>query len=231
MTTFAFSLRPDEPRRARIVRCCEEALADGPMGHQIRGPWYASFINAGMSPAGRIGGQDVASIASWRTSCALFVRAVLAWCGRETRIAVNASGIFAYLQTPGYGDQAWHPYTAGDRPEPGDVFYVASSPTAADGHVGIFLREESPGVWRTAEGGGGEGTRCALGRRVLGAPARFDSHRRLLGWFAAAEWIPASPHDGTSERAAEDEANRRAAVVGAIDIAVRGDGGGGGEAA
>jgi hypothetical protein len=177
------------PPRERVVRCCRDVLALGPMGHGLRGEFYRAFINCGMQPAGKLGAAFVGDISPWRTSCALFVRAVHHWCGRGAALAVNGSGIFPYLQAS-YQHPAWVPFRSGARPGPGDVFYVASSSTANDGHVGIFLAERDTDVWQTAEGGGSDGpggaadgTLCRLSSRSFRSGERFDAGRTLLGWF------------------------------------------------
>jgi hypothetical protein len=173
------------------------------MGYGLNGAWYKSFINCQKNPAGRVGQFPTASIDSWTTSCALYVRAVLYWCGKPTNVAVNGSGIFTYLGGVSYGHEAWTKFTAKEgpapKPFPGAIFYVASHPQANDGHVGVFLREIEPGVWETAEGGGNApggkpGTTCTRGKRSLKPGTRFDSYRVLLGWFDPAKMgLPPSP--------------------------------------
>ena len=69
-----------------------------------------------MSPAGRIGSQPVDDISSWKTSCAIFVRAVHHWCGRSAQLAVNASGIFPYLQAS-ERHPAWVRFDGSNQPE------------------------------------------------------------------------------------------------------------------
>lgn len=177
------------PPRERVVQACRDILAAGPMGHGLRGEFYRAFINCGLQPAGRLGRTPVDDISSWWTSCATFVRAVHHWCGRTAALAVNGSGIFAYLRVSA-GHPAWVPFDGHNRPQAGDVFYVASSPTANDGHVGIFLEESEPDVWDTAEGGGSdgpgganEGTLCRFSSRSFASTRRFDARRALLGWF------------------------------------------------
>lgn len=200
---FGFNLLEEEPILARVVRCADMSLSMGPMGCGLNGDWYKSFINCQKNPAGRIGNQPVASIDRWATSCALYVRAVLYWCGKNTGIAVNASGIFTYLGNVSYAHESWTKFTAKGaevpKPFPGAIFYVASHPQANDGHVGIFLRELEPGVWETAEGGGSAagglpGTTCRKSVRELKPGVRFDKWRALLGWFDPSKMgLPVSP--------------------------------------
>lgn len=181
---WTFEIRPDEGARDRIVRCCDELLSGGPVGHGLRQEVYQPFICAGLKPAGKVGGQLVDDISPWATSCALFVRAVLAWAGRDTAVAQNGIGIFSLLQASNTSP-SWR-RASGYSPQPGDAFYVAN--TGNDGHVGILLREVEAGVWTTAEGGGSihgasAGTSCSYGHRKIGA--RFDTWRSLQGFFSA----------------------------------------------
>lgn len=172
-----------EPR-ARLVDFCRRLLSPGTIGQHQRSITYRAFINCGMKPAGLFAGKELDDLSPIKTSCALFVRAVLHWCGRTAKVARVGVGIFDYLQVRGYGDPAWVPYRPTASPQPGDIFYVASTLAANDGHVGIFLAETEPGVWLTAEGGAGDGTACKLSERLLTPGKRFDA-RSLLGWFSA----------------------------------------------
>lgn len=179
-----FKFETSEPVRDRIVRCCTAALAAGPMGERERGEFYAKFINCGMEPAGFVGKAPVKSIASWRTSCALFARAVMYWCGKPTKAAVNGAGVFQYLGDLSYQHPAWVRNEGGKLPNPGDVFYIADNLASNNNHVGIFLAHMGDGVFQTAEGGGGDGTRCSFGKRTISNVVKFDRfNRKLLGWF------------------------------------------------
>ena len=171
-----FVLRPGEAVRDRIVRCCDELLAPGPMGHGLRQETYQPFINCPNTkpPGYTADGRSVNDISGWATSCAIFVRAVFAWCGRHTYPAHNAAGIYDHIQL-NPSSRAWRPYKRGVVVRTGDAFYCASN--GFDGHVGVFLRETAPGEWETAEGGdnapgASPGTACKKGHRVL---AHFDS--------------------------------------------------------
>lgn len=179
-----FKFKASETIRSRVVRCCNEALKDGEMGEFKRQAFYKEFINCNMDPAGIVGKAQAKSIHSWKTSCALFVRAVHYWCGKPTKTAVNGSGMFDYLGGVSYGHRAWVRNDGLGKPKPGDFFYVASTPASNDGHTGIFLEELEPGLWKTAEGGGGDGTICKFGRRDLRPGAKFDPWRKLIGWFS-----------------------------------------------
>jgi hypothetical protein len=179
-----FKYEKSEPVRERIVRCCREALKDGPIGETERADFYGELINCGLNPAGIVGKMPVKSIASWKTSCALFVRAILAACGRRTTIAVNGAGMFSHMGGLHYQHPAWTRFDGTNKPKPGDAFYIASSAGSNDGHTGIFLEEIAPGEWLSAEGGGGAGTRCSFGKRTISNVVKFDRfNRKLLGWF------------------------------------------------
>lgn len=205
MAIWSFEFRDGESVRDRVVRCCYELLRGGPIGHGLQHATYKKFINCDMNPAGQLGGEFVTDISGWTTSCAMFVRAVHKWCGKPTEIARNGVGIFSYLQAH-TGHEAWVPATTA-HPKPGDVFYVASSSTANDGHVGVYLREIEPGVWETAEGGGSaagakSGTSCSLNKRTMGP--KFDSWRRLIGIFDVEKMgLPESPMPAVMDMAGE----------------------------
>ena len=197
---FTFPILAGEALGARLVRCAETSLADGPMGFNVRGDDYAIFINGGLKPAGRIGSAEVDSIASWHTSCALYVRALMMWCLRAMGIAVNGSPIATYLDLT-VGGPLWVPSAGGKiLAEPGDVpLWYTSGP---DAHVEIVLRVQGDGHVETAGGGGGtDGTGCSLRLR---APGLLDPYgRHLHGVFRlarATELFPASPDAAIGER-------------------------------
>lgn len=172
--------REGESPGDRIVRCCEETLAPGPMGERLRPEAYRAFISCGLDPDG---GRSLASI---RTSCAIFARAVHHWCGRPARYPWRAGqGMFhGWLGDLDKQHRAWVNASGAD-PEPGDLFFI-ERPGTNNNHVGFFLADRGSGVWRTAEGGGGDGTRCAFGVRAMGSG--FDRFGRTLqGWWSAAK--------------------------------------------
>src|SRR5262249_58065922 len=79
-------------------------------------------------------------------------------------------------------------------PNPGDYFYISSTKSSLDGHTGIFIEETSSGVWRTAEGGGGDGTRCRFNERTFGGNGFTGEARTLWGWFDCTQvGLPESP--------------------------------------
>jgi hypothetical protein len=91
--------------------------------------------------------------------------------------------MFVSMGNVGFTHPAFVPHDGTNTPNPGDYFYIASSKQSTDGHTGIFIESLGPDTWRTAEGGGGDGTLCRFTtRRISGA--RFDNDARTLwGWF------------------------------------------------
>jgi hypothetical protein len=182
---FSFKYLPTEPIRQRVWRCCTEVLAGGPMGNKVRPEWYASFINCGLKPAGRVGDTPVNSIASWATSCALFDRAIACACGRPTTIAVNASPMVVYMGvSAGPQHPAWIPNDGKRQPGLGDFGYWAPNWQSNMGHTEIFGPpiEGKPGWYHTAGGGGGtDGTGCSM--REKSVTGKDSLNRPLLGWF------------------------------------------------
>jgi hypothetical protein len=153
--------------RDRVVACAKSLLDGGPVAEDRRAHVYRSFINCEMRPAGVFMGQPIYDLSGVHTSCGIFVRAILYWSGRETKLAKIAGPITDYVQAD-FASPSWK--KAG-KPEPGDVFFTPKY----GGHVGLFLEELSPGLWRTAEGGGGSGTLCQFAQR------RLDT---VQGWWS-----------------------------------------------
>jgi Hemopexin len=179
-TTFGFQLRPGESIGDRIVRCCEEALGPGPIGEHERPEFYRVFISCGQERTP----QDAARLATVRTSCALFVRAVRQWCGAApVGPYVIGSPMFKSMGNVSFAHPAFVAHDGSASPNPGDYFYISTTQTSVDGHTGIFLEETSAGTWRTAEGGGGDGTRCRLNERTFAGDRFGGEGRRLWGWF------------------------------------------------
>lgn len=161
----------------RIVAACEAVLAGGRMAEKIRGDVYRAWIACGYE---QDGGRSLATL---RTSCAIFVRGALHACGYPVRRTwYPGLPIFDGWLPLSDRSPSWVRYTGTQRPEPGDIFFVQSTANPNNCHVGIFLRETEPGVWRTAEGGGGpDGSGCAIGERKMSS---FDA-RPLRGWWSA----------------------------------------------
>jgi hypothetical protein len=177
---FAFVIRPGEATRDRVVRCCEEALTAGPMGEHERHDFYREFISCRQEPSE----AAAEALTGVRTSCAMFVRAVLHWCGGAPQGPYRpGTGMFKSMGNVSFAHPSFVAHDGARTPQPGDYFYIASSQSSNDGHTGIFLEEESPGLWRTAEGGGGDGTQCRLTERTFAGTSFREDPRRLWGWF------------------------------------------------
>lgn len=189
---FTFLHQYGESAGLRIVRCCESVLASGPMGDKEQGELYRYFVGCGLEKPLKHGG-DIGTI---RTSCAIFAGAVLYWSGSPDRAKLRP-GVAGWPMFGGWlgslskTHPAWVRWTGSEQPEPGSLFFI-EHPGTNNNHVGFLLRELEPGKWKSAEGGGGDGTRCRLGERVL---TDFDDatiydfdpklRRKLQGW-----WVP-----------------------------------------
>jgi hypothetical protein len=181
-TTFNFGLNCGEAIGARIVRCCQTALADGSMGESNRHDFYKVFISCNQETSD----ARAEALTHVRTSCAMFVRAVRTWCGQTapgpympgTGMFVSMGNVSfqhpAFVRNDGSGNTA---------PNPGDYFYIASSQSSNDGHTGIFIAANEDGSWQTAEGGGGDGTLCQFGQRTITGNKFNNDGRTLWGWF------------------------------------------------
>jgi hypothetical protein len=150
---------PTAPFGDRLVEVAVSALAAGRLGQTRRLDYYRNLIACGRA-------QDLSSV---RTSCGIFVRACMHWAGR----IAPAGGVpgWPLVGAPGaswlgltLSEPAWVPRGNLVEPMPGAVFWK-SSPD----HVGIFLAPLGRDVWATAEGGGGDGTECAITWRHVGA--------------------------------------------------------------
>jgi hypothetical protein len=181
--TFSFSLRSGEGVRARIVRCCAEALAGGQMGKKDRHDFYREFISCRQEKTP----QAAEALTGVRTSCAMFVRAVRHWCGATPMGPYKpGTGMFVSLGNVSFGHPAFVPHDGTHSPKPGDQFYIASTRQSNDGHTGIFIEQLGPNEWRTAEGGGGgppDGTLCRFTSRKISGKTFSNDGRTLWGWF------------------------------------------------
>ena len=187
---FSFDLVANESIRERILRCCEQALASGPIGHQQQSELYRNFIACNQEQSV----EKANALATVRTSCALFVRAIRQWCGASPAGPyVVSTAMFGSMGNVSFKHPAWLDATT-EAPRPGDYFYIASSQTSVDGHTGIFIAEVSAGVWKTAEGGGGDGTQCRFGQRQIVGSKFANDPRTLWGWFDCEQvGLPLSP--------------------------------------
>lgn len=176
----------------RMVRCMKQVLFHGPLSFETTPEELAAFVNLPTVPVGYSQDKKLTfnSISSWKTNCAVAVRAAQGRCGRVMQPARNAQSIFQYIECAKQ-DRAWVPNNGINKPLPGDWFYVEPSRRLGYDHVGIFGPELALMVYETYEGGGGSGTRIAQGTRHLAGP---DTYGRLIsGWWRADVVLPASP--------------------------------------
>jgi hypothetical protein len=180
-TLFTFQPNPGESIGARIVRCCNQALAAGPMGQTQRSDFYRDFIACNQEKTQ----QAAQALTKVTTSCAMFVRAVREWCGAPPVGPYRpGTGMFVSMGNVSLSSPAFVKLVAGATPNPGDYFYIATSQTSNDGHTGIFISQNSDGSWQTAEGGGPpDGTTCRLSSRTISGSKFSNDARTLWGWF------------------------------------------------
>ncbi len=189
---FSFQLQPGEAIGDRIVRCCQQAFADGPMGENNRHDSYRDFIACNQEASQ----SKAEALTHVRTSCAMFVRAVRQWCGATPSGPYQpGTGIFVSIGNVSLGHPAFVAYKNSAKPNPGDYFYISSTDNAKnDGHTGIFIAEDPSGVWKTAEGGGGDGTLCQFTQRTFDTDKFKEDARHLWGWFDCTKvGLPPSP--------------------------------------
>jgi hypothetical protein len=194
VTSFSFGLRAGEAIRDRIVRCCNEALdcAGHKMGDIENHDRYRDFISCRQE----LTTKKAEELTKVRTSCAMFVRAVLHWCGFPPMGPyIPGTPMFKSMGNVSYQHPAFVPNNGQNKPQPGDYFFIANKDDGTDGHTGIFLEEKDIGHWRTAEGGGGDGTLCRYVDRVILRVKYFHNDgRRLRGWFDCTKiGLPNSP--------------------------------------
>jgi hypothetical protein len=183
----------------KIINVCHQALDAGPMGCYIRRDAYKTFTAKGFA------NNDISVV---KTSCAVFVGSVLHWAGRPAKKPSHiGQGIFnGWLEGLSMQHAAWEDAVdkQGNRrqPPPGGIFYRAYSKASpgTESHVGIFIFETTPGMWFTAEGGGGltqaeaatlttaqalasNGTMCRLSAKPKDPFAKDSLGRVLVGWF------------------------------------------------
>jgi hypothetical protein len=182
-----FRFKDGESFGDRIVRFCYETLQGGAIGEKQRPGVYRAIVSMGLDADGG------AALATIKTSCAIFLRSVWGWCGDNApRPWKPGWPMFGgWLGSRSKTHKAWVPYNGKNSPEPGDAFFIEVTGTN-NNHVGVFLKEVLPGVWMTAEGGGGDGTECAFRIRILddfddSTIYDFDPKmkRTLKGWWKA----------------------------------------------
>lgn len=189
----------------RIVAACHQWLDGGPLGNKQRPADYRALVSCGFSPAlaPPYAASDIGAI---KTSCAVFARGILHAAGRPvTRPGAVGQGIVGgWLErlTPSHPAWEWATDTAGKRRQPpaGALFYRDYSRNfGALGHVGFLLFETAPGMWMTAEGGGGDGTECRLSAAPKDFFAKDTLNRIPIGWWRPelldgfAQTAPAAP--------------------------------------
>lgn len=177
----------------RIIAACHQALDAGPLGNKQRPADYRALIACGFDPAlaPPFTASDIGTI---KTSCAVFARGILHAAGRPaTRPGKVGQGILnGWLEGLTTSHPAWEwaidsaGKSLGKRPPPGALFYRDYSRNfGALGHVGFLLFETAPGLWITAEGGGGDGTEC----RISAIPKDFFA-KDVLGRIPVGWWRP-----------------------------------------
>jgi hypothetical protein len=202
---FVFLAEEGETPGARIARCAREILRDGPMGCHVRGAHYREVISCGLSPAlaPPFAAGDIGTI---KTSCGIFVRAVLHWSGlRATKPGKVGGALVGGWVPMMFTHPAWV-WAKDAQPEPGAIFYrdygvggAKWAPTAS-GHVGLFVEHVEGSIWTTAEGGGSpqpdeiaglttaqikatNGTYCRISRAPKEVRAKDSLNRGLIGWW------------------------------------------------
>lgn len=187
MTDWDFQTTNFESFNGMVVRCCHEALDEGPMGDTLRGDFYRAYISCKTDPACYDFAGHPLDIGKIHTSCAVFAGATWWWCGWRSKKAIRP-GKSGWPMFGGWlGDlsmrhPSWVKWTGKEEPTMGSIFFVQSTANPNNCHVGIFVEDKGEGTWVTAEGGGGDGTKCHIGgERNL---HKFD-YRPLRGWWDA----------------------------------------------
>ncbi len=176
---FTFTLRTGESFCDRMVRCCMEVLEGGTIGQNKRHDVYREFISCRQEE----NLQDAEELTKVRSSCAMFVRAVLHWCGiNPTGPYKPDTAMFVSMGNVSLSHPAFVTCNNTNKPNPGDYFYIQTE-HQNNGHTGIFIKEIGDNEWKTAEGGQGDGTECCLRTRKITGKKFSDSSRKLWGWF------------------------------------------------
>lgn len=177
----------DEPNGIRIVRLLHLVLDDGPLGKNDNRSAYERLVSCGLDEDGG------AKLATIKTSCAIFARAIYHWAGRPAKHpwVIGWPMFGGWLGDFSFRHPAWLPYAPGRKPEPGDLFYVEHPVNKNNNHVGFFVNNAGGDTWVTAEGGGGDGTVCKFTRRPVNA--FFDHSRSLKGWWRASALTLGTP--------------------------------------
>jgi len=172
MSYFFFQYKENESNGARVARCGQEVLSNGPMSDKLQHDYYKQFISCG---------DDSIDLSGVHTSCGIFVRAVLYHCGYKVNAPNVGGGLLDGWVPFDSSHPSWVKYSTNVVPQPGAIFFVQSKIKPNNCHVGIFVEDLGNNVWTTTEGGKNDGTECSMGKRTLGP--LFDNGRNLIGWF------------------------------------------------
>lgn len=188
--TFSFTVQSGESINDRVVRCCHEALDAGPMGEKERHDFYKVFISCGQEASD----AQAEALTHVRTSCAMFVRAVRHWCGTAPEGPYKpGTGMFVSMGGVSTSHPAWRKNDGTNTPSAGDWFYIQTD-GKNNGHTGIFVEDLGDGRWKTAEGGGGDGTLCRFTERTIANRTFTNDPRPLQGWVDCTQvGLPDSP--------------------------------------
>ncbi len=144
---------------------------DGTIGNTNRGDEYEAFLHAAFGRG--------AQLRRKRTSCAVFVGTCRVHAGNKPkRKWPRLNGICTWVGVGWFRrKREWIPYKPGLKFRRGDIPYWCGGNRvtwygARNGHVGVLLEGEGY-IWRTAEGGGGDGTDC----RQSDEPKDIRKHR------------------------------------------------------
>lgn len=178
MSAWPVRCDPSASFGERCVQVAVSALRAGTLSESSRADVWKIFSACGYA-------EDISHV---KTSCGIFVRAVRHWAGQIAKRSGAACQGGALVGAPSWTDldqsKLVHAADAASAAVPGAIFWK-SNPD----HVGVLLRELAPGVWATAEGGGGTGTDCRITWRSLDA-----DFPHLQGiWIPEAESIAAPP--------------------------------------
>lgn len=173
---FSFEFASNETTNDRVVRCATEVLttAGGTMSNTIQHDYYKDFISCGEN-------VDLSAV---HTSCGIFVRAVLFHCGLKVPPAKLGQALINGWVPFTLAHPSWVRYHSPQDtvPQAGSIGFIQSKANPNNCHVFLFLEDLDGGMWSTAEGGQGDGTKCAMSQRTLGST--FDHYgRNLIGWF------------------------------------------------
>ncbi len=167
-------------RAGDAVACCAETwLSGGPMSRTRRASDYRAFL-AGAFP---VDTPAEPVFGSGGTHCAIFARACLTLAGvKPPGRRPKRTAITTWLGVDGFvGETSWRSLSdleAHGGLLRGDVLYWANREDGKDGHVGICLTGEG-WLWRTAEGGGGDGSVARMSAEPK--DVRSSRGRRLRG--------------------------------------------------